>query len=279
MQYLSSCKNIIKSAVKDDCFGMASEMAFNLILTIFPFLIAATAIFAMLGTESTVDQIILSIKSFAPPSALQVVEHTLRDTVNSSSRGVLTICFILGTVFASNAIHVLMKSLNKAYGVPETRGPWKIRALTLWIIVLFFAAIVVITNLIIMGKVIFHFFEDYLNIHQSAINTIYFIRWPTTFLMLFIVGFTIYYFIPNISSSIKNKILSSIPGTLFFTVGWLAVSRLFGFYVESFAHFNKIYGTLGAVIILLLWLYYTSLVILIGGEINSKFYRHFKAQD
>ena len=279
MQYLSSIKNILKSTIKDDCFTMASSMTFNFILTIFPFLIATTAIFGMLGTEETINHIIVSIKVIAPPDALYVIEHTLREIMRSSSKSVMTISFIVAILFASNAMNDLMKFLNKAYGVPETRSFWKIRAITLWVIILFFLALFVITNLIIMGKVILHFLDNYIGIHDHTINMINFIRWPVTFLMLFIIGFIIYYFIPNISTNIKNRLLSSIPGTLFFTIGWLTVSRLFGLYVENFSQFNKVYGTLGAVIILILWLYYTSLVILIGGEVNSEVYRDIKTKE
>lgn len=279
MQFSGTFKNIVKSTVKDDCLGMASSMAFNFMLAIFPFLIATTAVFGILGTEETINDIIYSIKSIAPPGALYVIEHTLRETIEKSSGGVLTISFILGILFASNAINVLMKFLNRAYGVPETRAVWKVRALTLWVIVLFFMAIFVIANLIIMGRVILHFLDNYIGIQEAVISTINLIRWPVTFLTLFIIGFIIYYFMPNTSASIKNKILSSIPGTIFFSAGWLLVSRIFGFYVENFAHFNKVYGALGTVIILLLWLYYTSLVILIGGELNSEFYRYFKSRE
>jgi len=279
MQYVSTLKNIVKSTIKDDCFGMASTMAFYFMLAIFPFLIATTAVFGILGSEEIINDILVSIKTVAPQGALYVIEHTLRETIGNSSGSVLTVSFIMGIVFASNAIRVLMSFLNKAYGVPETRPFWKIFALTIWIIMLFFLAVFVIANLIIMGRVILHFLDSYIGIQDAVINTINFIRWPITFLLLFIIGFIIYYFMPNISAKINNKILSSIPGTLFFTVGWLAVSRIFGLYVENFAQFNKVYGTLGAVIILLLWLYYTSFVILVGGEVNSEFYRYFKSQE
>ncbi len=279
MQYISTLKNIVKSTIKDDCFEMASTMAFYFMLAIFPFLMAATAVFGILGNEETINDIIVAIKTISPQGALYVIEHTLRETIGNSSGSVLTVSFILGIIFASNAIRVLMRFLNKAYGVPETRPFWKIFALTIWIIALFFLAVFVITNLIIMGRVILGFLDQYLDMHDALLDTINLIRWPVTFLTLFIIGFIIYYFMPNISVSIKNRILSALPGTLFFTVGWLAVSRLFGLYVENFAQFNKVYGALGAVIILLLWLYYTSFVILVGGEVNSEFYRHFKTRE
>lgn len=279
MNFASSLKNIIKSTIKDDCVVMAASMAFNLILTLFPFLVAITAIFGLLGTEQTIDQIMGTVKSVAPSEAVVVVEKVLRETLNSSSRGILTISFLIGIVFASNAINVLMKLLNKAYGVPETRSLWKIRALTLWVIILFVLAVFVITNLIIMGRVILAFLDNFIGIPEAIIDAINVARWPVTFLMLFIIGFIIYYFMPNISTSFKNRILSTLPGTLFFTLAWLAMSRLFGLYVENFAQFNKVYGTFGAVIILLLWLYYTSLVVLIGGEVNSEVYRRIKTRE
>ncbi|OGI03454.1 MAG: hypothetical protein A2Y25_10680 [Candidatus Melainabacteria bacterium GWF2_37_15] len=279
MRYANTFKNIVKSTIKDDCLGMASSMAFNFMLAIFPFLIGTTALFGILGTEETVNDIIVSIRTIAPPDALSVIERTLRETITSNSKGVLTLSFLVGILFASNAINMLMKFLNRAYGVPETRKIWKIRALTLWIIILFFLAIFVITNMIIMGRVILDFLDHYIGIQDTTINIINFARWPVTFLTLFLIGFIIYYFMPNISATVKSKILSSLPGTLFFTAGWLGVSRLFGLYVENIAQFSRVYGALGAVIILLLWLYYTSLVILVGGEVNSEFYRYYKARE
>jgi len=279
MSFFNTLKNVTKSTIKDDCLVMAGSMAFNLILTLFPFIIAITAIFGTIGTEQTVNQIMVSVKSVAPSGALYVVEQTLRETLNTSSKGILTISFLIGIVFASNAMNVLRKLLNKAYGVPETRSIWKIRAITLWVIVLFILAMFVITNMIIMGRVILVFLDSHIGLPENLINTINFVRWPVTFLMLFIIGFIIYYFIPNISATFKNRLLSTFPGTLFFTLVWLGMSRLFGLYVENFAQYNKVYGTFGAVIILLLWLYYTALVIIIGGEVNSEVYRQIKTKE
>ncbi len=279
MNFKNSLQEVVSSTIKDDCLVMAASMAFNLILTLFPFLIALTAIFGMIGNEQTINQIMLSVETVAPSEALVVIEKVLREALNSPSKGFLTVCFFIGIVFASNAINVLMKLLNKAYGVPETRSVWRIRALTLWVIILFVLAVIVITNLIIMGKVILLFLDRHLDLHEPLIAAINYARWPVTFLMLFIIGFIIYYFIPNISASFKNHLLSTLPGTLFFTLAWLAMSRLFGLYVENFAQFNKVYGAFGAVIILLLWLYYTSLVILIGGEVNSEVYRRIKTKE
>lgn len=276
----STFNNIVKSTIMDDCFTMASGMAFNLILAIFPFMLVITAIFGMFSTEETVIDILLLVNSVVPPRILNIIEQTLMEILNMSSGRALTIGFLLGIAFASNAISVLMKFLNQAYGVPETRPKWQVWAISVWVIILFVFAIFVVTNMIIMGKVILHFLDAYISVvSDSAIDTIAFARWPITFLLLFLIGFIIYYFIPNISTSIKNRTMCALPGTLFFTLAWMGMSRLFGLYIEHLGQFNKIYGTLGTVVILLLWLYYTALVVLLGGEVNSEFYRQIKTKE
>ncbi len=73
--------------------------------------------------------------------------------------------------------------------------------------------------------------------------------------------------------------MCALPGTLFFTLAWMGMSRLFGLYIENLGQFNKVYGTLGTMVILLLWLYYTALVVLLGGEVNSEFYRQIKTKE
>jgi membrane protein len=280
MRLKTTFNNIVKSTIMDDCFTMASGMAFNLILAIFPFLLVITAIFSIFSTEDTVIDILLLVNSVVPPQILSIIERTLMEILNMSSGRALTIGSVLGVAFASNAINVLMKFLNKAYGVPETRPAWKVRAISIWVIMLFVFAIFVITNMIIMGKVILHFVDAHVPaISDSAIDTISIARWPITFLLLFIIGFIIYYFVPNISTSFKNRTISALPGTLFFTLIWMGMSRLFGLYIEHISQLNRIYGTLGTIVILLLWLYYTALVVLVGGEVNSEFYRQIKSKE
>ncbi len=279
MNFIKTFKNIVKATIKDDCAGMASEMAFNFILSLFPFFISITAIFGLIGTEDFILQIMDTIRTIAPTKPLALIEGTLKEIIKPSSGSLLTVSFIAGFIFASNAINVLMKVLNKAYSVPETRPFWKIRALSLWVIMIFVFAVFFITNVVIMGTVILQFLNEHFALPQDTINTILVARWPLTFILLGIIGFIVYYFMPNISINIKNRILSSLPGTVFFALSWLAVSRLFGLYIENFGMYNKVYGTLGTFIILLLWLYYTSFLILVGGEINSEVYKQIKTRE
>lgn len=278
MKIDKTLQNIASSVIKDDCPGMASEMAFNFILSLFPFLISATAIFGIFGTENTVNRILHALKPFAPTGALDVIEGTLKCVIQPSSGGMFTISFLIGLFIASNAAHVLMKVLNRAYGVPETRPFWKTRIISILSVIIFILAVLFVTNVVIMGDIILDFLHNRFYFNDAVIKTILLARWPVTFLMLNIIGFIIYYLMPNITIGFKKRFLSSFPGTVFFTVAWLIVSRLFGLYVENFGVYNRVYGTLGAFIVILLWLYYTSLLILIGGEINSETYKQIRTR-
>lgn len=279
MKISKTVKNIIDSTIKDDCPGMAAEMAFNFILSLFPFLISATAIFGILGTSNIITKILNSLRNIAPSSSLDLVETTLKEIIHPSSGSLLVLGLISGLFIASNAIFVLMKVLNRAYGVPETRSFVLLRGISVLTIFIFIFAVFFVANVVIMGNIILAFLHIQFNFPLTLVYTIAFARWPITFLMVGVIGFIIYYFMPNIKSGFKIRVLSTIPGTVFFTLSWLLASKLFGLYVENFGVYNKVYGTLGAFIVLLLWLYYTSLIILIGGEINSEFYRQIKTRN
>jgi membrane protein len=279
MEINKTIQNISQSIAKDDCQGMAAEMAYNLVLSLFPFLISATAIFGILGNEDTINRILGYIQTFAPSGVLKIIEDTLKEIIHPSSGGLFTVSFLAGLFFASNAAHVLMKVLNRAYGVPETRPFWKRRIIAILAVIIFILAMLFVTNVVIMGNLIIAFLNNQFHFNEWIISVIILAKWPIAFFLLCLIGFIIYYFMPNITTGPKSRLLSSLPGTVFFTVTWLLVSRLFGLYVEHFGRYNKVYGTLGVFVILLLWMYYTSLVILVGGEINSEFYKQIKTRN
>ena len=105
------------------------------------------------------------------------------------------------------------------------------------------------------------------------INWILVTRWPVSFIALYIMTFINYYFLPCITKHNKYRRRSILAGTLFFSVFWLLGSWLFSVYLDNLNTYNKVYGTIGAVAILMVWLYYTSIVLLIGGEMNSQVYK------
>ncbi len=259
--------------IKDDFPGMAGEMAFNFTMAFFPFLIFLVAVFGVVGTETQVGQIIMSMHSFIPADVMNVIEKVLTDIIKASSEGILTIGLVITLFVASNATAVIIKGLNRAYNAKETRPFWYVRGLAIVMVIVNALVLFIGVNFIIFGKLILQLIVSFIHMPYDVINTVLLVRWPVTFFALYTMAFLNYYFMPNVAGCTKSRILSTFPGSLFFCLFWLLASWAFSIYVENFGSFNKVYGTLGAFAVLLLWLYYTSLIILIGGEINSQVYK------
>ena len=267
-------QNIIRDTITNDYSGLASEMAYNFILSLFPFAIFVVALFGMFGSKNAIDQIIYPFHTIIPANNLNLIIEVLKEVINSSSNGVLSIAGLLGSLWAaSGIIQDIIKGMNRAYKVSETRPIWITTPLSVFIVVLLALILLISTNLTVFGTTILNFLSNYIYISSKVFNTLLQVRWPITFLALFMMIFTIYYFLPNIQKHKRKLFISSIFGSLFFCIAWLFASWAFGLYIENFAHYNTVYGALGAVITLLVWLYYTSFIILIGGEINSEIYK------
>lgn len=270
---LSITKNVFKNIFKDDCFGSAAEMAFNFILAIFPFFVLLTALFGLFGTEGIVDQIINSFNQIAPKNALELVEDVLHGVIESSTGGLFTIGLVTTVWISSNAVITVMKALNRAYGIKDSRTYFEKRILAISIVFMFALIIFISFNMIIFGRTLLTLIYKYFPLPDFLFNTVLFVRWPITFIALITMALVFYYFLPFLKENKTKRLFSAIPGTLFFSVFWLVISWAFSLYVDNFSRFNAVYGTLGAVVVLLVWLYYSSLIILVGGEINSEVYK------
>ena len=128
-------------------------------------------------------------------------------------------------------------------------------------------------NFIVLGKVILSFLISYTALSKMSIDIISIIRWPVSYLALAFCAIGNYYILPAIEGNEKIKLKSVLPGTFFFCLFWMLGSWCFSIYLSNLNAYNKVYGTIGAFAILMVWLYYTSLILLVGGEINSRFYK------
>ena len=127
-------------------------------------------------------------------------------------------------------------------------------------------------NLIIFGKIIIGFLVEHMFISKIIAIVLLTLRWPIAFAALFLMAFLSYYILPDLRGNERFKRKSAIPGSFFFVIFWLVASWGFSIYVNNLKTYNMVYGTIGAFAVLMVWLYYTSILILIGGEINSQVY-------
>lgn len=176
--------------------------------------------------------------------------------------------FFVTMFLTSNAIAVIIKGLNRANNIQENRSFIQVRLLAMLMVFVNTFFLFISINLIVLGKVILNFIGIYLSIPTSIIDTILITRWPVAFLMLFLLASINYYVLPARDFSAKRK--SVIPGALFFCIFWLIGSWAFSLYVNALGTYNKVYGTIGTFAILMVWLYYSSIILLIGGQVNNQ---------
>lgn len=271
--------NLIRRIISDDFPGMAAEMAYMFVIGIFPLMLLLMSVYAWLGKKTLLFPILNFLSTVAPSEAINLLKKVLNEVIIFEYNGFMAIiAFSIIIGLSSNIFAVIMKGLNRAYGLTETRSFIHTRVLS--VIMLFINAFLlfICTNLIVFGKVIIEFIIVFLNIHsiavpQEIINWVLVTRWPVSFIALYIMTFINYYFLPCITKHNKYRRKSILAGTLFFSVFWLLGSWLFSVYLDNLNTYNKVYGTIGAVAILMVWLYYTSIVLLIGGEMNSQVYK------
>lgn len=262
--YILDLKTVI---IKEDFFGSAAEMSYMLTLGIFPFLLSFMAIFSMIGNTAFVNQALVALSHFAPGEVLEVIQTVLKEvTVLKGGSLVAIIGFFTTLYLASNTISVIIKCLNKSNKIQETRGFIHTKILAIVMVFVHVVFLFVSVNLIIFGQSILSIISKYIYFIPIEISQlILFLRWPVAFLLICLLAMMNYYILP----AKKVKIKSVIPGSIFFTIFWLLGSWLFSIYVNNFGSYNKVYGSIAAFAILMIWLYFTSIIILIGGEINN----------
>ena len=253
MEIVNSTKNylvnLVRRVIVDDFLGMAAEMGFWFAIGIFPFMLFVMSFFGWLGKKSLMMPIIHFLDSVAPNQSVGLIKEVLEEVVIFQKGGLLAIFgFVVTVALASNAISVLMVFIN---------------AFVMFISV----------NLIIFGKIILQFLLNFIHMSDNFINIVMITRWPVSFVVLYFMAFLNYYILPATRGHEKIKSKSSLPGTLFFCVFWLLGSWWFSVYINNLNTYNRVYGAIGAFAMLMVWLYWTSLIMLIGGEINSQVYK------
>ena len=183
---------------------------------------------------------------------------------------------IVTIVLSTNGVAVVLKGLNRAYKVEETRNFVYTRILSFVMVIVNTLVLFLSINLIVFGKVFIKFAVEHFHMsHQIAIMLLT-MRWPVAFLALYLMAFLSYYILPDLRGNEAFKRASALPGSLFFCTFWLVGSWGFSVYVNNLGSYNLVYGIIGAFIVLMVWLYYTSILLLIGGEINSQVYNQLE---
>ncbi|MFF2458367.1 YihY/virulence factor BrkB family protein [Peribacillus simplex] len=260
-------KKLIKEIKEDRVTGLAAEQAYYYLLALFPLLILLLSILPYLNID--IQTALDTIKTFMPAETMDVIEKNIINILSERNGGLLTFGF-LGTIWsASNGMNAFIHSMNIAYDVEETRNFIKARIISIVLTLGLVVAFIVMLGLPVFGKVIIDLLQQVIPIPEETQILFSLLRWVIAVVVISLVLAFLYRFAPNKSFPIKHV----IPGAVTATVLWLGISLGFSFYVSNFANYSSTYGSLGGVIILMLWLYLSGLIFVIGGEINAILHR------
>jgi membrane protein len=253
----------------DDLLGRASELAYNFLLAVFPMLLFLVSLFGVFAAQrgELQGRLFYYLGQVLPPSAYELISKTLQEVIKNSGGGKVTLGLVLALWAGAGGMSSLMSGLNAAYNVRDARPWWKKRgiavALTLAISILVIAALFIV----VAGGNVAELVGGKLHLGTAAIISWKVLQWPVALAFIIFAFALIYYFGPDLKEQHWYWIT---PGSLIGVLLWLATSFAIRVYLHFFNTYSKTYGSLGAVIILLLWFYVTGLSFLVGGEINSE---------
>ena len=263
---LSAVKRVGRKVVDDDCVGLAGQMAYFILLSLFPLLMVVVALTGIVvdDPESALKGLTERMEGVLPPDAVGLLVDYIDRTLRGAGSGVLLAGALAALWSGSGASYALIQAANRAYGVRETRPLWKVTGVSV-LMVLGFALLIVALGLVIFSPQAGGYLQRLYGLPDSFLNLWGVLRWVVAFVAVILVHDVLYYLAPDADLPFKWV----TPGGLTATVLILVSSVALSFYVGSFGRYGQLYGPLAAVIVLMLWLYVGSFMVLIGTEMNA----------
>jgi membrane protein len=257
-------RRVWRESNEDNIFGAAAELGYYFLLALFPMLIFLTSLIGFLpDVQASIFQ---EIRRIAPPDAMRVVSETIEDVRTNRGSGLLSFG-ILGTLWAaSTGTAALIDTLNRAYEVRETRSYWKVRLIALALTIGLSLVVIVSAAVIMLSDRLPAWVGKSLGVGEGWLGWWTAVNYLLGLGLLSLATGTVFRFGPDL----KGRCRWITPGSIFAAIAASLASWLFSVYLRVAPSYSATYGSLGAVIVLMLWLYLMGLVVLIGGEINNE---------
>lgn len=258
-------KRTAKEIIEDDCVSIAAQLSYYFALALFPALLFITALASYLP-YNTVNEVVNALAPIAPPEVLTIIRKQLESIVAGEQPSLLTIG-ILGALWSSSgAMTSIVSALNIAYDVPETRPWWKVRLIAIGLTIALVVFVLLSFTLVIAGPDGGRWLASWFGLSDAFDTAWYYLRWPLIFILATTGIAIVFYYAPDADQDWAWI----TPGSIVTTVLWVLFSMGFRLYVTQVGDYAATYGALAGAAILLLWLYFSGLALLIGGELNSE---------
>lgn len=261
--YFKLLKKLYEKYFEDDILAFSSQLAYNLLLSFFPFLIFTVALISKIGLGTDLFNNVL--KSILPNNSYVLISNILSETIYQNHNTLISVTIVLAIWTASIGVSGVVKGINRAYNVRENRPYWKLQIINIVYTVMLAMGIVFTMVILIYGGM-----ENKILINNTGYDVFFISLWKLAKyvivgLFLILIFASVYRYAPCIRLSWREV----MPGTIFTVIAWLLASFTFAYYANNYARYSEFYGSITAVIVLMIWLFVSSNIILIGGEINS----------
>jgi membrane protein len=254
--------HLIAKVEKDDVFALSSQLAYYLVLSFFPFMLFLMTLVGLSDLSSV--EILEGLSVILPKKILELTQSTVKEVSDNQYTGLLGISIVLMIWTASSAFKAIIKSVNKSYNLKENRSFIKLSIISMLGILALALIIILALIMLVFGNVIGEYIKS-----ADKFYEIIFILWNIfRYVFIFIIMIVIFATIYRLAPAKKLTWKEVIPGSIFSTLGWILVSFIFSFYIDNFNNYSRFYGSLGAVFILMTWLFLISMIIILGVEIN-----------
>lgn len=254
----------IKEFVDDDMSTYASALAYQMLFSLFPFILFLISLIGFLHLPDFFSWLRTQASLVLPPQALDQVNPVI-DQLQTSQGGLLSIGILVALWTASSGIRLLMSAMNAAYDVPEERPIWKRLPLSMLYTVGIAGMLLAAAALMVLGPQVMGWFAAQIGLESFVVTLWTIARWPVIVILMMVAVALMYFVLPDV----KQEFRFITPGSVLAVVVWIIASLGFAFYVKTFGNYNAMYGSIGAIIVLLLYFYISSAVLLLGAEMNA----------
>jgi membrane protein len=254
-----------KGLVEGAITTRASSLTFNFFLAFFPSILVLFTLIPFVPIEGFQDELFTLMSEILPPSTFDATKVILDDIVNHEQAGLLSFTFILALYFSTNGVNAMITGFNATYHLKDKRTWWQLRLLSinLTVILALLLVLTIVFQLFSVGFIDSLVNEGYMK--QFSADVILHIKELILVLVLFMGYSILFYFGPADKKGWKFLSIGSITSTTLSVISSLA----FSYYVTNFAQYNKLYGSIGTLLVILLWMYFNSIILLLGFELNA----------
>ena len=259
--------DLIVRFIEDDGLASAGYLAYIALMTLLPFIVFLFTLLGLVGQADYGDTLVRYMFQFMPPEVVFMLEAPVREVVGKASQGVLTISLLVVLWISGSGIEGVRTALNRAFRTRETRSYWRLRGQSTLFVVGFSGVILVAILCLIVGPVLWHQAEAFFDIGLDfGINEFpATIRFGVGNLSMFVFAMSLFHLLPDHRPRLKDV----VPGAVVVCLLVTGATSLFSFYLEEFASYSAIYGSLGGVISTLIFFYILGAILILGAELNA----------